>query len=1002
MMQDDSARKKVNHRRATPDVKETPHRKEWLRGISEDPWPFESEQRLRSIIDGSSIPAFVIGIDHRVLYWNKALEELSQIASSEVIGTSQHWRAFYGSERPCMADLLVDGAVKQIPHWYIGKFQKSKLLKEAFEATDFFPELANGGRWLRFTAAVVRDSKGRLVGAIETLEDITERKKAEDSLKESEQKLYSIIQGSPIPAFVIGKDHRVLYWNKALTKLSRIKAADVVGTNRHWRAFYNEQRPCMADLLVDEALGKIQRWYFGKHAPSKLGWDFYEATDFFPALGTHGKWLRFTASPVRNGGGELIGAVETLEDVTERKKAEEALLKAHEKLEMKVKKRTSELAKANRALHKELLERRHAEEALRSANAYNRSLIEASIDPLVTINAEGKIIDANASTERITGHPKEKLIGTEFSRYFTEPDKAREAFRRVFTEGSVHDYELEIRHADDRITPVLYNASLYRNESDGVQGVFAAARDISMRKRQESALREMTDHLSLILESLPIVSFTCNTDRNFEITFVSNTIEEVTGYLPRQFLQDRLFWQSHIHPDDRQKVISDLRSGIKKMMHRCGYRFRIADGSYKWLSDYRKVIETPDGNINIVGAWQDVTEEKKIRQEAELRLQQMIQTHKLTALGEVVAGVAHEINNPISFIGYNIPLLEEIWKAVAPALADSERSFNAGFTYTEIAQNMQEIIYAFKSGSSRITRVISGLREFARSDESAPKKPINISDVIQGALLIVGSQVRKTVSSIDIRIEDDLPQIQGHFQKIEQVMTNLLINAHQAIPAERKGRISIAARYIPRLKMVLVEIEDNGTGMDKNVLSHLFDPFFTTRRERGGTGLGLSISYGLIKEHNGLIGVLSRPGYGSRFTLFLPLDGKKKIALYPAMLCIDSDAAFLKELKTNFFDAVDWPLESHDREEDVIRHLEDHPEIDILISEIRLPKIDGWELLKKVKERFPLLPAILYTGDASVLEGSDKRKVQPDKLLYKPFQIENLQNIIREIGRQRL
>ncbi len=823
-----------------------------------------SGQRLRSIIDGSPIPAFVIGKDHRVLYWNKALEELSQIAASEVIGTNQQWRAFYGRERPCMADLLVDGAVKQIPRWYSGKFQESKLIEEAYEATDFFPELAEGGRWLRFTAAAIRDSLGSLVGAIETLEDITERKRAEDDLKESEQKLYSILQSSPIAAFVIGRDHRVLYWNQALEKLSRITVSEVIGTTQQWRAFYATERPCMADLLVDKALGKIKRWYPGKYSKSALVEGGYEATDFFPDLGKKGKWLRFTAGPIRNAEGKLIGAIETLEDVTARKAAEEALLKAHDKLELKVEERTRELA------------------------------------------------------------------------------------------------------------------------------------------RQEAALRQMTDHLSLILESLPIVSFTCNADRDFEITFVSNTIEEVTGYAPRQFLQDRLFWQSNIHPDDRQKIISEMRSGIKKLTHRCGYRFRIADGSYKWLSDYRKVIELPDGSLNIVGAWQDVTEEKKIRQEAELRLQQMIQTHKLTALGEVVAGVAHEINNPISFIAYNIPLLEEIWKAIEPVLADSERPFKNGLMLEEAVEGMEEIIHAFKTGSGRINRVISGLKEFARSEESAPKRPVRISEVIQGALLIVGSQVRRTVSSIDMRIEDNLPSIQGHFQKIEQVLTNLLINAHQSIPPGRKGRIVIAARYIARLKMILIEVEDNGTGMEKSVLDHLFEPFFTTRRERGGTGLGLSISYGLVKEHNGQIGVLSRPGLGSRFSVFLPAADRKRSALYPAMLCIDRDSAFLKELKTNFVDAVDWPLSLHDRVESVIRHLESHPEIDLVISEIQVPGINGWDLLEAVKKRFPLMAVMLYSDKPFSIESGRKGKAQPDFLVRRPFQIEVLQKAIRDIGRQRL
>jgi two-component system cell cycle sensor histidine kinase/response regulator CckA len=149
----------------------------------------KSEQRLHSVIQGSPIPIFVIGKDHRVLYWNKALEELSRIKANESFGTRQHWRAFYSKERPCMADLLVDEILEAIPQWYSGKYVKSKLIEGAYEATDFFPELGNGGKWLHFTAASIRDSQGNLVGAIETLEDITENKQVEEARQRLEDRL---------------------------------------------------------------------------------------------------------------------------------------------------------------------------------------------------------------------------------------------------------------------------------------------------------------------------------------------------------------------------------------------------------------------------------------------------------------------------------------------------------------------------------------------------------------------------------------------------------------------------------------------------------------------------------------------------------------------------------------------------------------------------------------------------------------------------------------------
>jgi PAS domain-containing protein/DNA-binding CsgD family transcriptional regulator len=324
----------------------------------------ESQQRLYQILEGSPIAAFVIDRDHQVIFWNRALEELSRIRADDVVGTDQHWRAFYGTKRPCMADLIIDEKLVEVKKWYAGKGHPSKLLKEAFEATDFFADLGEGGRSLRFTAAAIRNSQGALVGAVETLEDITEQKTVEKALKESEQRLNSILQGSTIPTFVIGRDHRVIHWNRALEELSNITAREVLGTRQHWRAFYGEERPCMADLLVDRDVKEIPRWYQGKYSKSKLLKDAFEAVDFFPSL-AEGKWVRFTAAVIRGAEGKVIGALETLEDITERKRGEIALQNAHDELEQRVEERTMDLLQFSDSLKTEIVERKEAEKKLR-------------------------------------------------------------------------------------------------------------------------------------------------------------------------------------------------------------------------------------------------------------------------------------------------------------------------------------------------------------------------------------------------------------------------------------------------------------------------------------------------------------------------------------------------------------------------------------------------------------------------------------------------------------
>jgi PAS domain S-box-containing protein/putative nucleotidyltransferase with HDIG domain len=293
----------------------------------------ESEGRLSSIIQGSPIPTFVIGRDHRVTHWNRSLEELSGLAAKDTIGTTEHWRAFYSQERPCMADLLVDGERGKVSQWYAGKCQKSKLIEDAYEATDFFPTLGTEGKWLRFTAATIRDSAGHIVGAVETLEDITDEKQAEETLKESESRLREILEGSPTPTVVIDKNHQVIVWNRAMEELSAIRASEVLHTDQQWRIFYNEKRPLMADLLVDENIEEVKEiphWYAGKYVKSRLLQDAYEATDY---SAVRGKWLHFTSAVIHDTSGNILGAVETMTDISPLKQAEEDLRKSLEKLQ---------------------------------------------------------------------------------------------------------------------------------------------------------------------------------------------------------------------------------------------------------------------------------------------------------------------------------------------------------------------------------------------------------------------------------------------------------------------------------------------------------------------------------------------------------------------------------------------------------------------------------------------------------------------------------------------
>jgi PAS domain S-box-containing protein len=182
----------------------------------------ESEQRLTATIQGSPIPIFVIDRDQRIIHWNKALEQLSNIRADEVVGSDMAWTAFYDSERPTLANLLASGETSAIPLWYHGKFSKSRLVDGAYEATDFFSTWGAEGKWLHFTAAALRDTRGNLIGAMETLEDITERKLAEE-------KWHSLFTNLPGGSFTVNSDYVIEEVNDVLCDITGYRREELIG-----------------------------------------------------------------------------------------------------------------------------------------------------------------------------------------------------------------------------------------------------------------------------------------------------------------------------------------------------------------------------------------------------------------------------------------------------------------------------------------------------------------------------------------------------------------------------------------------------------------------------------------------------------------------------------------------------------------------------------------------------------------------------------------------------
>jgi len=277
----------------------------------------DSQRQLHEIIDSSPILQFVIDKNHLVIYWNQAMVSYSGISSEEIIGTDEHWRAFYSEKRPCLADLVVSSDIKTIDEWYSGKYRESEYLKGAFEVEDFFPSLGENGKWLHFTAAPVKDSEGDVIGALETLEDITERKKFEEALKTSESFLNDIIDQGPSPIWISDAQGTLIRINPACLKMLNISQEDVLGKYNIFQDNIVESQGYMPLVKSVFEEGRIVRFELA-YDSSQLK---HLELEHFAYV-----YLDVTVFPIKNSQGEVTNAVIQHNDITKRKKAEDALI----------------------------------------------------------------------------------------------------------------------------------------------------------------------------------------------------------------------------------------------------------------------------------------------------------------------------------------------------------------------------------------------------------------------------------------------------------------------------------------------------------------------------------------------------------------------------------------------------------------------------------------------------------------------------------------------------
>ncbi len=407
----------------------------------------DSEQLLKRIIQGYPIPTFMIGKDRRVTHWNRALEELTGVGASAVIGTSQHWRAFYGEERPCMADLLVKDEQEAIVCWYGERTGKSEVLDEAYEATEFFPDLGETGKWLHFTAAAVRNSAGAIVGAIETFEDVTDRQKAEGALRESENLYRAIFENTGTATIILEENTIISLANTEFEKLTGY-TRDEIENKKSWTKF-----------VVKEDLERMLDQHRLRRVDAKAALKQYE----FRLFDRHDRTRNCLLTVDMIAGTKR--SIASFLDITELRQAE----------------------------------RKAAQLAV---------IVEYSDDAIIGKNLDGSITSWNRGAENIYGYAASEVIGKPISILLPpgHEDEMLQLLGKIKSGEPIEHYETVRQRKDGRDIYMSLAISPIRNDEGRIVAASTIGHDITQRKQMEIEREKFVLELQEALARVRVLS----------------------------------------------------------------------------------------------------------------------------------------------------------------------------------------------------------------------------------------------------------------------------------------------------------------------------------------------------------------------------------------------------------------------------------------------------------------------------------------------------------------
>src|SRR5246500_3383601 len=451
---------------------------------------------------------------------------------------------------------------------------------------------------------------------------------------------------------------------------------------------------------------------------------------------------------------------------------------------------------------------------------------------------EGKLLDANAALVHILGYQtKEELLAIAPEQLSLNGGEGPVLGRGSNDQGGVRTREIVLRRKDGTPAVCLDSSRAVWDGSGTIVRYQGTLVDVTEKRNMERAIGHQEEFRRRLLESFPDLILVIDVDERY--TFVSSRVRDLLGYRPEELVGKKI-GDLQNHSPELLAVYRDVVTG-KQLFAAAEYAARHHEGAWRTMrASASQLFDAENKLSGVIISVRDISVEKKLEE-------QIIQSERLAAMGQMLGGFAHELNNPLTAILGMSDLLKE--------------------GETNEARNRQLSI--LHQQARRATEIVQNLMYFSRPPAPG-KSQVDLNELVERTLHLHAYSLRKNNITVDFLKEQNLPQVMGDPHQLMQVFLNLLLNAEQAI-REARDKSTLRIRLGKTDKNVSVIFQDDGPGIAPDILPNIFDPFYTTKRPGRGTGLGLSICKAVLKEHNGNIEASSAPGGGAVFTVSLPI-----------------------------------------------------------------------------------------------------------------------------------